>query len=77
MSDREDALVEERVESPDSSSDIVVRGTVHGIEITLDPMENPIRRLDVYPEDAEAFVEAVQKAGEVVDPDYWEDHAGE
>lgn len=69
--DNEDEEVEIRVESPNSSSDILVRGTPHAIEITLDPMEHPIERLDVYPEDAEEFVEAVQKAGEVVDPDYW------
>lgn len=72
----DDEEVEFRVESPNSSSDIIVRGTPHAIEITLDPMEHPIERLDVYPEDAEEFVEAVQKAGEVVDPEYW-DHAEE
>ena len=58
--------IEREIESPNSSSNIVVRGNEHGIEITLDPMNNPIRRLDVYPEDAEGFVDAVIEAAEEV-----------
>lgn len=55
------------IESPASSSDLVVRGTPHAIEITLDPMVNPIERLDVYPEDVDEFVEAVRAAATRVD----------
>jgi len=64
---RDDVEVEKRVESPASSSDIIVRGTPHAVEITLDPMRTPIERLDVYPEDVQAFVEAVQDAAAVVE----------
>lgn len=55
------------IESPMSSSNIVVEGNPHAIEITLEPMENPIRQLDVYPEDVDEFVEAVQEAAEEVE----------
>lgn len=67
MSERPDVRVERVVESENSSSDIVVRGTPHAIEITLDPLRSPFRRLDVYPEDVEEFVDAVQEAAAVVE----------
>lgn len=55
------------IESPMSSSNIVVKGTPHAVELTLEPMEDPIRRLDVYPEDVDEFVEAVEDAAAVVE----------
>lgn len=58
--------VERVIETPSSSSNIVVRGDEHGIEITLDPMNLPIRRLDVYAEEVEEFVAAIERASEEV-----------
>lgn len=54
------------IENDTSSSDIVVRASEHAIEITLDPMTNPIERLDIYSEEAEEFAEAVDEALEFV-----------
>lgn len=57
------------IETDGSSSNIVVRADEWGMEVTLDPMVQPVRRIDVYQEEADAFAEAVQDAQEVVADD--------
>lgn len=58
--------LERVIENESSSSDIVIRATVHGLEITLDPMETPIRKLDVYREETDEFAEAVTELSRLV-----------
>lgn len=57
---------QQAIETESSSSNIVVRSNEYGMEVTLDPMEHPIRRLDVYPSEVEEFLGAIRAAaGEV------------
>lgn len=60
------AEIERRIESEDSSSAIVVRATIYGLSITLDPMNHPVEKIDVYEEEAEAFADAVDDLSEIV-----------
>lgn len=54
------------IENPRSSSNIVVTGGPWGIEVTLDPMERPVERIDVYAREVDEFVKAIQRAAEEV-----------
>lgn len=57
-------MTEIEIETPSSSSNIIVRTAGGGMEITLDPMKRPVKRIDVYEEEVEEFVEAVQTVAE-------------
>lgn len=75
MPNYEEDPEEFRVKAPHSSSDIVVRGASYGMEVTLDPMVNPVRKIDVYQEEAPRFVEAVLQASLLVEVE--DDEVGE
>lgn len=55
------------IENPSSASNVVVRADAWGVEITLDPMKHPVRKIDVYQEDAAEFKAAIDDAVNVVE----------